>query len=110
VVPFNWGEFAIWHWGPRLRVGIDGRRETVYSAHTLDVQNLIAFGQPAGIAFLDRERPEYVWLRNDTAAATKQWLASHGYRIDVDTGVSFIATRAELPPLAPAATLRGCFP
>jgi hypothetical protein len=28
---FNWGEFVIWHLGPRIRVSIDGRRETVYS-------------------------------------------------------------------------------
>lgn len=28
---FNWGEYAIWHLGPRVRVSIDGRRETVYS-------------------------------------------------------------------------------
>jgi hypothetical protein len=28
---FNWGEFAIWHLGPRVKVSIDGRRETVYS-------------------------------------------------------------------------------
>ena len=28
---FNWGEFVIWHLGPRVRVSIDGRRETVYS-------------------------------------------------------------------------------
>jgi hypothetical protein len=27
----NWGEYAIWHLSPRMRVSIDGRRETVYS-------------------------------------------------------------------------------
>ena len=27
---FDWGEYAIWHFGPVLRVSIDGRRETVY--------------------------------------------------------------------------------
>jgi len=30
VIPFNWGEYAIWHLGPRIRVSVDGRRETVY--------------------------------------------------------------------------------
>src|SRR5262245_52551855 len=38
VLPFNWGEYAIWHFGPRLRVSIDGRRETVYSERTLAIQ------------------------------------------------------------------------
>jgi len=28
---FDWGEYAIWHLAPRFRVGMDGRRETVYS-------------------------------------------------------------------------------
>ena len=31
AVPFTWGEYAIWHLGPRVKVSIDGRRETVYS-------------------------------------------------------------------------------
>ena len=31
AVPFDWGEYAIWHLGPSLKVSIDGRRETVYS-------------------------------------------------------------------------------
>mgnify|MGYP003694044287 CR=1 FL=1 len=29
LVWFNWGEYAIWHLSPRMRVSIDGRRETV---------------------------------------------------------------------------------
>jgi hypothetical protein len=28
---FNWGEYVLWHLGPRVRVSIDGRRETIYS-------------------------------------------------------------------------------
>lgn len=31
VVPFNWGEYVRWHFGPEARVSIDGRRETIYS-------------------------------------------------------------------------------
>jgi hypothetical protein len=30
-VYFDWGEFALWHLGPGVKVSIDGRRETVYS-------------------------------------------------------------------------------
>ncbi len=30
VLPFEWGEYAIWHLGPRCTVSIDGRYETVY--------------------------------------------------------------------------------
>lgn len=30
ATPFNWGEYVIWRLGPRVQVGMDGRRETVY--------------------------------------------------------------------------------
>lgn len=30
AVFFEWGEYAIWHLGPGIQVGMDGRRETVY--------------------------------------------------------------------------------
>jgi hypothetical protein len=30
MIDFNWGEYAIWQLGPRVKVGMDGRRETVY--------------------------------------------------------------------------------
>ncbi len=29
---FPWGEYAIWHLGPGVKIAVDGRRETVYSA------------------------------------------------------------------------------
>jgi hypothetical protein len=31
AVPFDWGEYVIWHLGPAVKVSIDGRRETAYS-------------------------------------------------------------------------------
>lgn len=30
ATPFNWGEYVIWETAPYVRVGMDGRRETVY--------------------------------------------------------------------------------
>ncbi len=35
AVPFDWGEYVIWHLGPGIKVSIDGRRETVYSDEML---------------------------------------------------------------------------
>jgi hypothetical protein len=34
AVHFDWGEYVLWHLGPRIRVSVDGRRETVYSGTT----------------------------------------------------------------------------
>lgn len=31
AVHFDWGEYALWHLSPRIKVSLDGRRETVYS-------------------------------------------------------------------------------
>jgi hypothetical protein len=111
VTSFNWGEYAIWHLAPDLRVSIDGRRETVYSMATLEEQNAIAFGTPEGIAALSRLQPEYVWLPYEASRATAEWLAGNNYRIDVETDRSFLAVRADRPRVTPvryAAT--GCFP
>ncbi len=37
AVYFDWGEFAIWHLGPGVKVSMDGRRETVYAAATYNL-------------------------------------------------------------------------
>ena len=110
ILPFDWGQYAIWHWGPRLRVSIDGRRETVYSENTLRVQTAVADALPEGIAFLVRERPEYVWLQTRQSGALASWLAANGYRLDVQTAQSFVATRADLPPLHVGTPMPRCFP
>jgi hypothetical protein len=40
AVHFDWGEYALWHLGPQIKVSIDGRRETVYS-HGPYAENLL---------------------------------------------------------------------
>lgn len=30
AVFFDWGEYVLWHVGPRIKISVDGRRETVY--------------------------------------------------------------------------------
>ncbi len=109
VIPFNWGEYGIWHWGPRLRVSMDGRRETVYSDRMLDLHGDVVAGSAKGREYLARVRPEYVWLPQAGGRATREWLIEHGYRLDVDTASSYIATRADLAPLAPGVPMPACF-
>jgi hypothetical protein len=113
VVFFDWGEYALWHWGPGLRVSMDGRRETVYSDRRLNEHGDILAGSPVGIAALEAWRPEYAWLPA-TSGRTREWLATHGYRIEVETPKSFVAVRDDLPPLAGSGSrptgARRCFP
>lgn len=109
VLPFDWGQYAIWHWGPRMRVSMDGRRETVYSERTLKLQDAVADGRPEGVEYLLRERPEYVWLRR-SAEPVRAALSGHDYRIDVETERSFIAVRGDRPRLSVSLPMSSCFP
>jgi hypothetical protein len=107
---FNWGEYAIWHFGPDLRVSVDGRRETVYSDATLAWTRAAESGEPDASQRMFEIAPEFVWLPS-SRSAIRALLEQHGYRVDVDTGTSFIAVRADLPQLptnSPA--LPDCFP
>ena len=44
AVHFNWGEYVLWHAGPRVKVSMDGRRETVYSDATYHDNTLFIDG------------------------------------------------------------------
>jgi len=111
VTWFNWGEYAIWHFGPALKVSIDGRRETVYSEAVLQRQMAISAGDPAALRDLEKSPPEYVWLPTGRSDRVRAWLSSHGYRLDIETPLSFVGVRADLPKVVPAAVASsGCFP
>jgi hypothetical protein len=111
VTFFDWGEAALAHLSPGIRVSVDGRRETVYSSRTLQEQFDIAAGRPAGLDALARLAPDYVWLPLPHSERTAAWLVEHGYRIDVETPRSFIAVRGDHPVVLPAAAVPTmCFP
>jgi hypothetical protein len=62
LVWFDWGEYAIWHLSPAMRVSIDGRRETVYSASVQNRHVQFFFDGP-GASDLPREiGADYVWI------------------------------------------------
>jgi hypothetical protein len=110
---FNWGEYAIWHLSPALRVSMDGRRETVYSQARLDEHAGILNGTTAGLRTLEAWAAEYVWLPA-TSVATRQWLGAHGYRLEWESAEAWVAVRADLPglPVKNVTPLAGrrCFP
>jgi hypothetical protein len=113
VTYFDWGQYAIWHVGPQLRVSMDGRRETVYTDLRLADHDAILTGTPIGFQRLAEWRAEYVWLPS-ISQATRRWLDEHGYRIDVETDRSFVAVRDDLAPLPQAGSAEtpvdSCFP
>ncbi len=112
VVFFDWGQYALWHWGPALKVSMDGRRETIYSEARLAEHADILQGRDAGLRVLEQWRADYVWLPA-TSEATAAWLMRNGYRIDARTARSFLAVRSDLPVLPKGendAGGRRCFP
>ncbi len=69
AVFFNWGEYAIWKLEPAMKVGMDGRRETVYPDFAYreyldwlggvgDWDRFLELG-PADLALVPRDRPVY---------------------------------------------------
>jgi len=111
AVEFDWGEYAIWSFGPKLRVSLDGRREASYSERVLAEQREFAAGSSVGLSVLDRDRPEFVWMRT-TRTNLLSALPEHAYRIDILTDRSFIAVRNDLPALKGVANVpaAACFP
>ena len=109
-VTFDWGEYAIWHFGPNLKVSVDGRRETVYSDDLLRLHRNFERAEAAAQAEFLKLAPDYVWLPAMRTAA-RDWLAVNGYRIDLSSSSSFIAARNDRAPLtAPARRGADCFP
>jgi hypothetical protein len=111
VTSFAWGQYAIWHFGPSLRVSFDGRLETVYSEEADLLQYRIERGEPEGLEFLARVRPEYIWL-SPASARIRQWLRRQpDYRLDLETPESFLGVRADLPRVISASGVPpACFP
>jgi hypothetical protein len=110
VTTFDWGEYSLWHFGPALKVSIDGRRETVYSDRLVQLHRRFEEGDREAIQEMLTLNPDYVWLPS-SKKAVRDALAERGYRIDVETSQSFIAVRAGAAPLDSGAPALGrCFP
>jgi hypothetical protein len=62
---FNYGEYAIWHFWPAIRVSIDGRRETVFTEELRAAHRRIYDNAPEALDDISRLNPDYVWLPVD---------------------------------------------
>ena len=59
---FDWGEYAIWHFSPHIRVSIDGRRETVYSDRITTAHFAFYAGGESSRALPDAIAADYIWI------------------------------------------------
>ena len=59
---FDWGEYAIWHVSPAIKVSIDGRRETIYSNRHIVGHLMVYANRPEGIDYIRSIAPDHLWL------------------------------------------------
>jgi hypothetical protein len=106
---FDWGEYAIWHFSPQIRVSLDGRRETVYSDAFVAAHLQLYFEPDSQQALLRRLAPDYAWLPVGVPLVTT--LERLGWYREYSGPISVVLARrrGHAAPVA-AATSRACFP
>ena len=94
LVWFDWGGYALWHLAPRMRISMDGRRETVYSATLQDRHLRFYFDAPGGASLARDLSADYVWIPRTLPAVRR--LEADGWQRVYEGEQSVIFERAEL--------------
>jgi hypothetical protein len=66
---FDWGQYSIWHFGPDLKVSMDGRRETVYGDELISAHVRFYFGRSDEWRYAESLNADYVWIPRHLPAA-----------------------------------------
>jgi hypothetical protein len=74
---FDWGQYAIWHLAPDVKVSMDGRRETIYSDEMIWGHWRFYAAESTAIPFVQALNPDYVWVPQRRPIA--QALPAHGW-------------------------------
>lgn len=59
---FDWGQYALWHLAPGVRVSFDGRHVNVYSEETRAAHRNLYVAGPGWRKYLAHLAPDYIWL------------------------------------------------
>ncbi|MEO7274307.1 MAG: hypothetical protein ABI211_20110, partial [Vicinamibacterales bacterium] len=107
---FDWGQYVIWHAGPRLQVSMDGRRETVYSDAFVARHMTLYFQPDQELALLTALNADVAWLPADlplTAALDRS-----GWQRQFAGPRSVVLSRLPMTFAAtsPVENVPGCFP
>jgi len=89
---FDWGEYAIWQLAPAgIRVSIDGRRETVYSADVLARHWAFYKGTSDGLDYPNQIGADHIWLPVHLPVVSA--LPSRGWRLVFESSRSVVFAR-----------------
>ena len=94
---FDWGEYAIWHFGPGVKVSMDGRRETIYSDTLIDDHMQFYSGRADMLRYPDALGADFVWAPKGLAVLSE--LRSAGWHSVFEGPASTILARqsSDLP-------------
>jgi hypothetical protein len=93
VCHFNWGEYVIWHLGPRVKVSMDGRRETVYPEAIYDENSRFQQGADDWDEILRRPATDMVLVPNGAPPFNLLMLRSDWTRVYQDALCSLFVRR-----------------
>ena len=97
---FDWGQYSIWHFGPELKVSMDGRRETVYSPEVVDAHFRFYFGTADEWRYVDVVNADYVWVPKHLPVVRQ--LQRHGWHRACDGNSSILLARQrQMPSCSP---------
>ena len=108
---FDWGEYAIWHFGPAMQVSMDGRRETVYSDETIQAHRRFYAADATALPYLQALNPDYIWVPNRIPIAHR--LAETSWTRVFQGSISSVFARSGGAPfqqVAEPVIPRRCFP
>jgi hypothetical protein len=108
---FDWGEYAIWHLSPAIKVSMDGRRETVYSSGQITGHLMAYAGSTDGIAYVERIDPDFAWLPKESPLVDALKRQGWGERFIGPRSVVLSRMAEGAPVMATSTSQAGrCFP
>jgi hypothetical protein len=111
VTWFDWGQYAIWHFYPAIRVSYDGRRETVYSKRVRDLQEQLYEGTPEGRSYLASLEADLAWLPAHLPLVDVLRKAGWSERFRGPQSVLLAREPSRMPPATPReSSAPRCFP
>lgn len=108
---FDWGQYAIWSFGPDMKVSLDGRRETVYTDKILGEHLDFYFDRAPSRDLADRLTADLIWVPSTLPIVSR--LTREGWVV-IYRGPSSVVLSRE-PASSPLRTTAGtaaarCFP